>query len=89
MDTNIKHLIGGGVLALLLTACGGGSGGGGDVSGNSPTPSTRDLPEEIAARRIPPTWSLSSVPPRLPRSIWKGRSTRRRSRKASMIRPLS
>ena len=49
MDTNIKHLIGGGVLALLLTACGGGSSGGGDVSGNSPTPSTRDLPEEMAA----------------------------------------
>jgi hypothetical protein len=49
LDTNIKHLIGGGVLALLLTACGGGSSGGGDVSGNSPTPSTRDLPEEMAA----------------------------------------
>ena len=49
MDTNIKHLIGGGVLALLLTACGGGSSGGSDGSGNSPTPSTRDLPEEMAA----------------------------------------
>ena len=49
MDTNIKHLIGGGVLALLLTACGGGSSGGSDGSGNAPTPSTRDLPEEMAA----------------------------------------
>ena len=50
MDTNIKQLIGGGVLALLLTACGGGSSGGGaESAGNSPTPSTRDLPEEMAA----------------------------------------
>ncbi|MFP1684305.1 hypothetical protein ACLD0W_17495 [Alloalcanivorax sp. C16-1] len=50
MDTDIKKLIGGGVLALLLTACGGGGGGGGggDNAG-APTPSTRELPQEMAA----------------------------------------
>ncbi|MFC6329291.1 hypothetical protein [Alloalcanivorax gelatiniphagus] len=49
MDTDIKKLIGGGVLALLLTACGGGGGGGGGDSAGTPTPSTRELPQEMAA----------------------------------------
>ncbi|MBL7249001.1 hypothetical protein [Alloalcanivorax marinus] len=49
MDIHIKHLLGGGLLALALTACGGGGGGGDGGGANTPTPSTRELPQEMAA----------------------------------------
>ncbi len=50
MDIKLKPLLGGGLLALMLTACGGGGGGGGGSDGaNTPTPSTRELPQEMAA----------------------------------------
>tara|TARA_B100000614_G_scaffold258505_1_gene280802 strand:+ start:33690 stop:36023 length:2334 start_codon:yes stop_codon:yes gene_type:complete len=50
LDIKLKPLLGGGLLALMLTACGGGGGGGGGSDGaNTPTPSTRELPQEMAA----------------------------------------
>ena len=49
MDIHIKHLIGGGLLALALTACGGGGGGSGGGSTNTPTPSSSEMPRQMAA----------------------------------------